>query len=126
MAHAAEDLDLSAIAIFTETGASARLLSKYRPGPPIYTLSSFESVIHRCMLLWGVQPILCDKFDTTDKLVGMADEILVKAGHVRARQTMGIVAGTRTLSGATNFMRLHLVGDSDVEGKQGPMGAGAV
>ena len=114
MAHAAEDLDLAAIAIFTETGASARLLSKYRPEPPIYALSSFPAVIHRCMMLWGVQPILCDKFENTDKLVDMAEQILVAAGHVHARQTMGIVAGTRTKSGATNFMRLHLVGDSDV------------
>ena len=114
MAHAAQDLDLAAIAIFTETGASARLLSKYRPEPPIYALSSAPEVIHRCMMLWGVLPILCDKYDNTDKLVDMAEQILEAAGHVRARQTMGIVAGTRTKSGATNFMRLHLVGDSDV------------
>ena len=42
MAHAAEDLDLSAIAIFTESGLTARLLSKYRPNPPIFALSPDE------------------------------------------------------------------------------------
>src|SRR5580704_16522725 len=52
MAHSAEDLDLAAIAIFTETGLSGRLLSKYRPEPPIFALSPFESVINRSMLLW--------------------------------------------------------------------------
>ena len=115
MAHAADDLDLSAIAIFTETGGSARLLSKYRPSPRIFALSSSEAVIHRCMLLWGVHPIQCDKFNNTDVLVTMAEEILEKAGHVRAREVLGIVAGTRTKSGATNFMRLHMVGDHDVD-----------
>lgn len=113
MSHAADDLDVAAIAIFTETGMTARLLSKYHPDPPIFALSPFEKVINRCMLLWGTYPILCDRFRDTDKLVNMAEVILESHGHVRHRQIVGIVAGTRTKSGATNFMRLHMVGDRD-------------
>jgi pyruvate kinase len=113
MAHAADDLDVSAIAIFTETGATARLLSKYRPDPPIYALSPFEKVINRSMLLWGTYPILCRRFHDTDTLVNMAEEILESHGRVRERQIVGIVAGTRTRSGATNFMRLHMIGDRE-------------
>ncbi|WP_263383880.1 pyruvate kinase [Granulicella arctica] len=121
MAHAADDLDVAAIAIFTETGGTARLLSKYRPSPPIYALSPFEKVINRSMLLWGTYPILCDRFDDTDMLVGMAETILEKLGYVRQSQVLGIVAGTRTRSGATNFMRLHMVGDREAEiGKTKP------
>ena len=115
MAHAAEDLDVGAIAIFTETGATARLLSKYRPDPPIYALSPHEEVINRSMLLWGTYPLLCDRFRDTDKLVGMAETLLQERGYVQARQVVGIVAGTQTLSGATNFMRLHMVGDRDLD-----------
>ncbi len=113
MSHAANDLDVAAIAIFTESGATVRLLSKYHPEPPIFALSPFERVINRCMLLWGTYPILCSRFRDTDKLVDMAEEILEKHGHVHPRQIVGIVAGTRTKSGATNFMRLHMVGDRD-------------
>src|SRR5580658_7243362 len=115
MAHAADDLDVAAIAIFTESGATVRLLSKYHPDPPIFALSPFEKVINRCMQLWGTYPILCDRFRDTDKLVDMAEDILEAQGHVHERQIVGIVAGTRTKSGATNFMRLHMVGDRDVE-----------
>ena len=115
MAHSAEDLDLSAIAIFTESGSTVRLLSKYRPEPPIYALSPYEPVINRTMMLWGTYPILCDRFRDTDKLVNMAEDILESLGLVQQRQVFGIVAGTRTRSGATNFMRLHMVGDRDVE-----------
>jgi len=115
MAHAADDLDVSAIAIFTETGGTARLLSKYRPTPPIYALSPYEKVINRSMLLWGTYPILCGRFHDTDMLVNMAEEILEALGYVRQSQVLGIVAGTRTRSGATNFMRLHMVGDRDTE-----------
>ena len=115
MAHSAEDMDLAAIAIFTETGGTVRLLSKYRPEPPIYALSAYEKVINRTMLLWGTYPILCERFQDTDKLVHMAETILEERGLVKARQVVGIVAGTRTKSGATNFMRLHMVGDRDPE-----------
>ena len=113
MAHSAEDLDVAAIAIFTESGSTVRLLSKYRPEPPIYALSPYERVINRVMMLWGTYPILCERFNDTDKLVDMAEGILQQHGFVQKRQVVGIVAGTRTKSGATNFMRLHMVGDRD-------------
>ncbi len=115
MAHAAEELDVAAIAIFTETGGTARLLSKYRPDAPIYALSPFEKVIHRSMLLWGTTPILCERFSDTDKLVNMAEDVLERLGHVKRREIVGIVAGTQTRSGATNFLRLHMVGDRSPE-----------
>ncbi|MBN9617795.1 MAG: pyruvate kinase [Acidobacteriales bacterium] len=115
MSHAADDLDVAAIAIFTETGMTARLLSKYHPDPPIVALSPYEKAINRLLLLWGTYPILCDRIRDTDKLVSMAEEILESGGHVHPRQIVGIVAGTRTKSGATNFMRLHMVGDRDTE-----------
>ena len=111
MAHSAQDLDLAAIAIFTETGNTARLLSKYRPEAPIFALSPDLNVIHRTMLLWGVTPIHCERFRDTDKLVNMAEMILEARGFVKARDVVGIVAGTATKTGATNFMRLHLIGD---------------
>jgi pyruvate kinase len=111
MAHSAQDLDLAAIAIFTESGNTARLLSKYRPDAPIYALSPFEVVVNRSMMLWGTYPILCERYQDTDRLVEMAEDILEAGGFVKAKQIVGIVGGTATTSGATNFMRLHLVGD---------------
>ncbi len=111
MAHSADDLELAAIAIFTESGSTARLLSKYRPNARIFALSPVPEVIGKAMLLWGVHPILCQRFDQTDKLVEMAEDILENAGHVHKGQILGIVGGTTTRSGATNFMRLHKVGD---------------
>lgn len=113
MAHSAEDLELGAIAIFTETGATARLLSKYRPDAPIYAMSPFDQVVQRSTMLWGTYPILCERFSDTDELVDMAEYILEARGLVKTRDVVGIVAGTRTRSGATNFMRLHMIGDRD-------------
>jgi pyruvate kinase len=111
MAHSAQDLDLAAIAIFTETGNTVRLLSKFRPEAPIFALSPDENVVFRTNLLWGTYPIHCERFRDTDKLVEMAETILESGGFVKPREIVGIVAGTATKTGATNFMRLHLIGD---------------
>ena len=114
-AHAAEDLDVSAIAVFTESGTTARQLSKYRPKPPIYALSSVEEVINRMGLLWGVHPIMCPKLHTAEQMVDHAEAALEQGGFVKPREIMGIVAGTRTRSGSTNFLRLHVLGDRITE-----------
>ena len=111
MAHATQDLDVAAIAIFTESGSTARLLSKYHPEPPIFALSPYQEVVNRSVLLWGTYPILCARAYETDKLVNMAEDILEQQGSIHPREIVGIVAGTSTNSGATNFMRLHMVGD---------------
>jgi len=119
MARAAEDLDISGIAVFTETGTTARLLSKYRPCAPIYALSPIEPAINRMSLLWGVTPVKCPRSKTTDEMVEVAETLLEKSGYVKDSQVLGIVAGTRTRSGSTNFLRLHYVGDRDHEPARG-------
>jgi len=113
MAHAAEDLAVTAIAVFTESGTTARLLSKHHPVPPIFALSSVEKTIRRMTLLWGVNPVRCQKMQNTDQMVYTAERLLAESGHVQDGQILGIVAGTRTKTGSTNFMRLHTVGDGE-------------
>lgn len=120
MAHASEDLNVAAITVFTETGTTARQLSKYRPNTPIYALSSVPAVIRRAALLWGVWPILCDKAQTTEEMVDMAEQLMLDGGHVQKHDILGIVAGTRTLSGSTNFLRLHVIGDRAIENSGAP------
>ncbi len=111
MAHAADDLDISAIAIFTETGTSARLISKYRPAVRIFALSTEEDVVGKAMLLWGVFPLKVDRFGGGDLQVEMAEDVLCKAGYVSPRQIIGIVGGTASRIGGTNFMKLHEVSE---------------
>ena len=110
-AHAAEDLDLRAIALFTESGSTARQLSKYHPSAPIFALSPVEVTINRLSLLWGTTPIPCPKVNSTEGLVNLAENLLEQGGYVSKREVIAIVAGTRTKSGSTNFLRLHVMGE---------------
>jgi pyruvate kinase len=115
-AHAADDLDLRGIALFTESGQTARQLSKYHPSAPIFALSPVEVTINRLNLLWGTTPIRCPKVNTTEALVDCAEQLLEQNGFVRNREVIAIVAGTRTKSGSTNFLRLHVMGEHAMEG----------
>jgi pyruvate kinase len=115
-AHAADDLDLRGIALFTESGVTARQLSKYHPSTPIFALSPIEVTINRINLLWGTTPIRCPKVNSTEALVDVAEDLLEKGGYVRPREVIAIVAGTRTKSGSTNFLRLHVMGEHNQEG----------
>jgi pyruvate kinase len=115
-AHAADDLDLRGIALFTESGATARQLSKYHPSSPIFALSPVDITINRLNLLWGTTPVRCPKVNTTEALVDVAESLLEQHGYVRNREVIAIVAGTRTKSGSTNFLRLHVLGEHNLEG----------
>jgi pyruvate kinase len=115
-AHAADDLDLRGIALFTESGVTARQLSKYHPTSPIFALSPIEVTINRMNLLWGTTPIRCPKVNSTEALVDVAESLLEQGGYVRPREVIAIVAGTRTKSGSTNFLRLHVMGEHNLEG----------
>ncbi|HKF47352.1 MAG TPA: pyruvate kinase [Terracidiphilus sp.] len=114
-AHAAVDLDLRGIALFTESGATARLLSKYHPGSPIFALSPNDVTINRLNLLWGTIPLHCPKASSTEAMVAIAERMLELGELVRPREVIAIVAGTRTKSGSTNFMRLHVMGEESLE-----------
>jgi pyruvate kinase len=115
-AHAADDLDLRGIALFTESGSTARQLSKYHPSAPIFALSPIDVTINRLNLLWGTTPIRCPKVNSTEALVDVAEDLLEQGGYVRPREVIAIVAGTRTKSGSTNFLRLHVLGEHNQEG----------
>ncbi len=113
VAHAAQDLDMRAIAVFTETGTTARLISKFRPKAHIFAFTANTAVCNRMNLLWGVRPSLCSIAPSAEDMLRVAETELLQAGAVHSGDVMGIVAGTQRSSGSTNFMRLHVVGAAE-------------
>ena len=81
-AHAADDLDLRGIALFTESGQTARQLSKYHPTAPIFALARWRSPSIALNLLWGTTPIRCPKVNTHRSPGGVRRE---PAGEERLR-----------------------------------------
>src|SRR5271169_1311951 len=111
MAHAARDLNIRAIAVFTETATTARMLSKYRPAADIYAFTQSEAVCNRMNLLWGVTPLSCPANLSAAQMAGFAEQELLRLGALSSGDVFGLIAGTTGTSGATNFMRLITAGE---------------
>jgi pyruvate kinase len=109
IAHAAEDLPMGAIAVFTETGNTARMISKYRPQVAIYAFTHNATVAQRTNLYWGAHPMKCAQALSAENMVRVAEQELLSRGLLQPGAVLGVVAGTLQASGSTNFMRLHTV-----------------
>ena len=109
VAHIGEDINMSVISVYTESGNTARLISKYRPKAEIYAFSHSEPISNFMNLLWGVHPIICEQVHSVEGMVRNADDELKKRGVVKPGDVMAVVAGTQSTSGSTNFIRLHRV-----------------
>jgi pyruvate kinase len=110
VASAAHDLDMRAVAVFTETGTTARLMSKFRPRCPVYAFSSSPGVRNRTNLLWGVHPAAAEIAASADEMVLTAERELLRVRALEPGDIYAVVAGTQKAAGATNFMRLHVAG----------------
>jgi pyruvate kinase len=110
VAHAAQDLDMRAIVAFTDSGNTARMLSKYRPVVRIYAFTPNEAVCNRMTLLWGVTPVCCAKDLTVLRMGEIAEAELTRREVLSEGNVFGMIAGETQSAGATNFLRLMRAG----------------
>ncbi|MCM3572171.1 MULTISPECIES: pyruvate kinase [Mesobacillus] len=112
VAHTALNLEVNAIITPTESGHTARMISKYRPKAPIIAATSNDHVLRRLALVWGVYPQLGQKAETTDEMLAIAVEESVNSGLVSHGDLVVITAGVPVgEAGTTNLMKIHVVGD---------------
>ena len=109
--HAAEELNLKVVAVFTESGSSAGLVSKYRPRAPIVAFSPVQETRRRLALYWGVLPRSLGRVHDIDTLAKAAEQRLLEEKLVKRGDIIGVVAGTPIgTTGSTNLMRLLRIG----------------
>lgn len=118
VAHTAINLDVGAIVTPTESGHTARMVSKYRPKAPIVAVTSNEEIVRRLSLVWGVYPQIGQKVSSTDEMLENAvteslNSNLVKHGDLIII-TGGVPVGEK---GTTNLMKIHVVGDVLAKGQ---------
>jgi pyruvate kinase len=109
--HASRELHMKLIAVFTHSGFTARLISRYRPLVPIVAFSPDAQTRRRMALLWGVASRQIVDIKKIDGLAAIAEKRLVEERLVRKGDVIGIVAGTPMgIRGTTNFMKFHVIG----------------
>jgi pyruvate kinase len=111
--HAAKAANVQAIVVFTATGYSARLISRYRPPVRIIAMTSSTDTVRRLLVNYGVMPILAPEVTSTDEMLGQIDTLLVESGLLHAGDKVVFVAGVPIgRTGSTNLMKLHSVAEA--------------
>ena len=109
--HASRELHMKLIAVFTHSGFTARLVSRYRPLVPIVAFSPEAETRRRMALIWGVIARAIVDVHKVDGLAEVAELRLLEERLVRKGDVIGIVAGTPMgVRGTTNFMKFHVIG----------------
>jgi pyruvate kinase len=110
VAHMTAELNLKAVAVFTQSGSSARLISKYRPLVPVFAFSPFDNVLRRTALYWGVAPVHMKRLQSTDRMVEAAARRLQEMGVVNSGEFIAVIAGNPIAKrGSTNILKVHRV-----------------
>jgi pyruvate kinase len=111
--HAACEANAAAVVVFTASGSSARLVSRYRPPVCIYAMTPRESVERKLRVNYGVTPVLAPDVGSTDEMLAQMDRLMVERGYLKRGSTVVFVAGQPVgHPGTTNLMKLHRIGDS--------------
>lgn len=113
----ASDIGASAIITASKSGETARLLSRFRPDAPIIACVLDETTCRQMNVYRGVTPLLMDYAHSTDELISMSVKAAEDAGLIHSGDRVVVTAGVPVgVSGTTNMIKVHLVGDTLLTG----------
>ena len=115
-AHAAcltaKDVNATAIVTVSESGNTARLLSKYRPAQPIIACVMNEQVQRQLSISWGITPLMMPLAHSTDELIEMSTALAKENGYLHDGELAVVTAGVPVgVSGTTNMIKIHMIGN---------------
>jgi pyruvate kinase len=105
-----KSMDIDGIVVMSESGATARVVSHYRPNVIIYGMSPHIKICNRMALFWGVVPIQTKSFKSTDDMIINAEKILIKKKLMKKGETFILTAGIPIgVSGSTNMIQIQKI-----------------
>jgi pyruvate kinase len=112
-ADVADVLGAQFLVAFTQTGDSARRMSRLRSPIPLLAFTPLESTRNQLALSWGIEAFLVQEVSHTDAMVLQVDRMLLEMSRCRRGDLVVIVAGSPPgIPGSTNAMRVHQIGDA--------------
>ncbi|TFB97298.1 pyruvate kinase [Cryobacterium sp. HLT2-28] len=112
----AEFVEAKFLCIFTESGDSARRMSRLRSKIPMLAFTPEPGIRRRLALSWGIQTYLVDRVTHTDAMFGQVDDILLSQGLAQLGDKVVVISGSPPgIAGSTNDIRVHRVGDAHNE-----------
>ena len=114
----AQDLKVACIATVTDSGFTARMVSKFRPVCPILAITPNEDIWRQLSLTWGCLPVMSDKINLNDESFSIDDEKSMETGLAKSGDAIVIAAGVPVgIAGTTNTLKVQIVGDVLAKGK---------
>jgi pyruvate kinase len=111
--RAARSAGVTAIVVYTSSGASARLISRLRPPVPIYAFTQSENVARQLTVSFGVTPIIAPDVTSTDEMLFQMEKMLIETGRLKHNDNVVFVAGQPIgKPGSTNIVKLHRLGET--------------
>jgi pyruvate kinase len=108
----AHDRDVAAIAVFTTSGRTARLMSKGRPGVPILAFTPEKTTYQRLGMAWGVTPILVPHAETVEDMLVHVESAIIEGTLIQPGQEVVLIAGFPIgAQGPANFALLHKISE---------------
>jgi pyruvate kinase len=116
--HTAKNLDIKTIVAATESGHTARMISKYRPKADIFAITFSQETALALTLKWGVVPAVSEKPESTDDMFNLAAGFVVEHEFAEEGDLILITAGVPVgESGTTNLMKIQMIGSKLVQGQ---------
>ncbi|MDX2268539.1 MAG: pyruvate kinase [Bryobacter sp.] len=110
--RAGKHLGAAGIVVFTASGGTARLISRFRPPVPIYAFTPSEEAARQLAVIYGVIPIVAPVTTSTDEMLKQMDTELQRRGYIKPNDEVIFVSGQPIgQPGSTNMMSLHRVAD---------------
>ena len=105
-----QSMDIDGIVVMSESGATARIVSHFRPNVTIYGMSPHAYICNRMALLWGVVPVQTKSFISTDDMIVTAEKVLLDKKFMKKGQTFVLTAGIPVgVSGTTNMIQIQKI-----------------
>lgn len=107
----ASELDAKGIIVLTDSGRTARLVSRYKPDALIFAVTYQETTVRQLKLSWGVVPLIAEATTNTDRMLELASEACLKSGLVKTGDLVVTTAGIPAMvKGSTNMIKVDVLG----------------
>jgi len=114
-AEVASFVDAKYVCVFTESGDAARRMSRLRFKIPMKAFTPDPAIRRRMALIWGIESFVVDRVKHTDEMFHQVDDVLLREGLAEVGDTVVVISGSPPgVSGSTNDLRVHRVGDAHV------------
>lgn len=112
-AEVADFVEAKYLCIFTESGDSARRMSRIRSKIPMFAFTTDPGIRRRLSLTWGIQAFMVDEVTHTDEMYRQVDDFLLGTGRAEVGEKVVVISGSPPgIVGSTNDLRVHRVGDA--------------